>query len=186
MAKKVIVFFLACIFLFMFFLFLRLLYCQSWFSTVKLSNELIPIDVLNLFSSTAITLFLAWYVTKKLTEQRYEKEFVMADLKNIEDQINYIERMTSDLNSIQLQPLLDLLAKLQSHIDRFKKTTLILKIPCKDSKELDSSFVALFEKATDIDGHQLDIDSAKRIEIQKVCSDFIITTRSIVCKINKL
>lgn len=185
MGKKVIIGLLSFVLIIVLFFFISLLYCQSWFSTVTLSKELVPLDVFNLLFTSGITVFLAWYITKKLTEQRYEKEFVIGDLKNIEEQINYIEKLTSDIQSIQLQPLLDLLTKLQTHIERFNKTIDILKMPCNDSKKLNIYYTSLFKKATDVDGLQLDLDSVKRNEIHKVCNNFVVTTRSIICAINK-
>lgn len=185
MAKKIIASVIILPILVVLFLLFRLMYCQSWFSSVTLSKELVPLDVVNLFATSIITVFLAWYITKKLSEQRYEKEFVITDLKNIEDQINYIERSTSNTESIELQPLLDLLIKLQLNIDRFNKTVEILRISCKDSKKLDKYYKKLYKKVTDVDGIQLEIDSVKRMEIQNVCTSFIVTTRFIICSINK-
>ena len=185
MAKKIILPIIIIGILILIFLFFRLLYWHSWFSTITVSHELVPLDVFNLITTSIITIFLAWYITKKLTEQRYEKEFVIGDLKNIEEQINYIERITSDIQSIQLQPILDLFTKLQTHIERFNKTIEILQIPCSESNKLNSYYYSLYKKATDVDGLQLDIDSVKRNEIHKVCTNFVITTRSIICTINK-
>jgi hypothetical protein len=185
MAKKITIGFIVFFISLCIFCFIRLLYIQSWFSKVTISNDLIPLDVVSLLVSSLLTVFLAWYITKKLTEQRFEKEFIIEDLKNIETQINYIERITSDIDSIQLQPILDLLSKLQTHIDRFNKTIKVLQIPCRESNKLNASFATLYRKATDVDGLQLDIDSVKRNEIHTVCTNFIIITRSLVCSINK-
>lgn len=185
MAKKIIIGILSIPLIFVLFLFFRLLYCQSWFSRATISTEIVPLDVFNLILTSGITIFLAWYITKKLTEQRYEKEFVIEDLKLIEEQVNYIERLTSDIKKIELEPLLELFNKLNNHIERFNKTMEILDIHCTDSHKLTKYSSSLFTKATDIDGLTLDLDNNIRNEINKVCNKFVITTRKIICEINK-
>jgi hypothetical protein len=186
MGKKVIIGILTIPILILLFLFFRILYCQSWLTRATISTEIVPLDVFNLIITSGLTLFLAWYITKRLTEQRYEKEYIIEDLKNIEEQINYIERLTGDIQTIQLQPLLEIFNKLQNHIERFNKTSEVFNISCKDSLSLSSNYNSLYKKATDIDGLQLDIDSIKRNEIHTTCSNFVITTRSLICEINKL
>jgi|WetSurMetagenome_2_1015567.scaffolds.fasta_scaffold44829_2 hypothetical protein len=185
MAKKIIIgIILICSFNLVFYFF-KFLFSQSWFSTLTLSTELVPLDVINIIVTSIMAIFLAWYITKRLSEQRFKKEFIIGDLKNIEEQIHYIERVTNDLQKIQLQPLLDLLLKLETHIHRFNKSLEILHINCNESKKLDKYYTSLYIKATDVDGQELDIDSAKRNEIRKVCTKFVLATRSIIYIINK-
>ena len=47
--------------------------------------------------TTIVTMWLGWYVSKKLTEQRYQKEYIITDLKKIEEEINYIGNILSFL-----------------------------------------------------------------------------------------
>lgn len=185
MAKKIIFGLISLPFLVLIFLFFRLLYCQSWLSKATISMEIVPLDVLNLILTSGLTFYLAWYITKKLSEQRYEKEFVIDDLKLIEEQVNYIERLTSDVNNIEIQPLIGLFNKLNNSIDRFIKTTEILKIECKDLHKLNKYSSSLYRKTTDIDGLTLDLDNNKKNEINKTCNKFILTTRKMICEINK-
>ena len=185
MAKKIILSLLSLPIIFLFFLFFRQLYCQSWLSNATISMEIVPLDVFSLILTSGLTFYLAWYITKKLSEQRYEKEFVIGDLKLIEEEVNYIERITNDTNNIEIQSLINFFNKLNNHIERFNNTTEILKIQCKDSHKLTKYSSSLYKKTTDIDGLTLDLDDNKKNEIRKTCNKFVLTTRRMICEINK-
>lgn len=43
-----------------------------------------PIDVINIVVTLLVSIFIAWYVTKRLSEERFDKELVIADLRDIE------------------------------------------------------------------------------------------------------
>ena len=49
-----------------------------------------PIDIINILVTVLVTIFVAWYVTKKLSEERFEKELIISDLKSIEECIKKI------------------------------------------------------------------------------------------------
>ena len=49
-----------------------------------------PIDIVNILVTILVTIFVAWYVTKKLSEERFEKELIISDLKSIEECIKKI------------------------------------------------------------------------------------------------
>jgi len=185
MAKRIIVCILSLLILITFFFFIRFLHCHAWLSNVTITKEIDPLDVFTLIISSAITIFLAWYITKKLSEQRYEKEFIITDLKTIEDQINYIERLVQDSQIIQLQQLLDIFNKLRSNIDRFLKTIEIFEISCSESTKLNTLYNTLYKTVTDIDGIQLEMNEINRSKIHITCSNLVITTRKIIYTINK-
>lgn len=43
-----------------------------------------PMDIINLIVTVVVSVYVAWYITKRLTEERFEKELVISDLKDIE------------------------------------------------------------------------------------------------------
>lgn len=165
-------------------IFSRFLYEQSWFSNTTFSNQLDPFDIITLIVTTIVTIWLGWYVSKKITEQRYQKEYVINDLKQIEEELTLIDR-TMQSSNIELQLILGLLDKLKTYIERFSKTIEIFEISCVDPKDFDTLYQNLYEKTTDIDGNQLLLDESNRNEINQVCLSFVLKTRSMVFKINK-
>lgn len=165
-------------------IFSRCLYEESWFSSTTFAKELNPFDIITLIVTTIVTLWLGWYVSKKLTEQRYQKEYIITDLKKIEEEINYIERVMES-TTLDLQTLLGVLNKLKIYIDRFSKTIDVFQISSIDSKELNKYYTKLFIKSTDLDGDKLDLDEVNRNEINQVSAEFIIVIREMIFTINK-
>ncbi len=164
--------------------FARFLYSQTWFSTTSFSKELDPFDIITLVVTTAVTVWLGLYVSKKITEQRFEKEYVINDLKHIEEEINHIEKNMQS-REMDIQSILDLLNKLNIYIERFSKTIEIFEITCIEVNGLNKAYKKLYKKTTNIDGSQLVLDGPIRNEINKVCSDFIIKTREMIKTVNK-
>lgn len=164
-------------------LFTRFLYSQSWFGTTTFSKELNPFDIISLIVSSIVTIWLGWYVSKKLTEQRYQKEYIINDLKQIEEEISFIEKNIM-FSSTDLQTQLDILNRLNNYIDKFSKTIQIFQIKYLDITELLNNYTILYKKTTNLESTQLSMDDAIRYEINKVCNDFIVETRKLIFKIN--
>ncbi len=164
-------------------IFSRFLYSQSWFSTTTFSKELNPFEIITLVVTTLVTIWLGWFVSKKLTEQRYQKEYIINDLKIIEEEINFIEK-SIQYSTVDLQTLLGLLNKLKTYLERFSKTIEIFEIKSVDALNLNEIYIKLYEKTTDIESNQLSLNDTNRNEIYKICNDFIITTRKMIFTIN--
>lgn len=184
MGKKIILVFAITIVFILLNIFSKFLYEQSWFSSTTFSTQLDPFDIITLVVTSLVTVWLGWYVSKKITEQRYQKEYVINDLKQIEEELNFIERSMQSSN-IDLQSLLGLLNKLKTYIERFSKTIEIFGISCVDAKTLDTFYRELYIITTDLDSNQLLLDETNRNEINQVCSSFVIHTRSMIFEINK-
>lgn len=186
MGKKIIIGLLLFIALILINIFSRFLYAQSWFSSSSFKKELDPFAIISLIVTTLVTLWLAWYVSKKVTEQRYEKEFFISDLKQIEEEIKFLERSLIS-SSIDLQSLLCILIKLKIYIDRFSNTAEIFKITAVlKVQTLDNYYTKLYKITTDLEGNQLLLEDPNRIAINQVCTKLIIETRGMIFKINKL
>ncbi len=166
-------------------IFSRFLYSQAWFSTTTLSKEVNPFDIITLVITSLLTIWLGWYVSKKITEQRYKKEYLINDLKEIEEELKFIEK-SMQVSNIELQSLISFLNKLETCIHRFCKTIEIFQISSFDASSLNLQYKNLFERTTNLDGNLLVLDEVNRNEINKVCADFVIEVRSMIFKINSL
>lgn len=166
-------------------IFARFLYAQSWFGTTTFSKELNPFDVITLIVTTLITIWLGIYISKKLTEQRYQKEYIINDIKLIEDEILFFERNTYHTSSLDLLPTVSQLNKLKNYIDRFSKSLKIFNISNVSVSGLNSKFNSLYNLVTDTGGLNLVLDETNKHEIDSVCKDLMLETRKIVCSINK-
>lgn len=165
-------------------IFSRFLYAQSWFGNTSFAKEVNPLDIITLVISTSVTIWLGIYISKKLTEQRYQKEYIINDIKLIEEEIVFFDRNTMQSSSLDLQPTVNVLNKLKSYIDRFSKSLEIFNISI-DIKLLNSGFNNLYTKVTNTSGSSLILDDTNKHEIASICNDLVLVTRKIVCSINK-
>ena len=165
-------------------IFARFLYAKSWFSNVELSKEISPVELLSIIMSAIVAIWLGWYITRKLSAQRFQKEYLISDIKKIEDEVLYIEDKMQGSN-IELQNVLDLLSKFKLYIDRFAKTIDIFQVTTINSSKLTKDYYRLYTKTTDTEGNLFTIDESMRIEINSICSSIIAETRQMIFVINK-
>ena len=181
MKRKVVIGIIVSIIAIVLFIFFRALYCQYWFSSIVFSNEIAPLDVFNILFSGTIAIWLGWYITKKLTEQRFLKEFIIKDIYRIEEQIESFEKMTQN-NKLELQTIFNELHELRNKIERFEKTTAITHFSSSEITNLSNYHKELF-KITTTDTVFKPIDSKN--QINQICNSFILSLRKMVLEINR-
>ncbi len=137
-----------------------------------------PIDVINIVVTLLVSIFIAWYVTKRLSEERFDKELVIADLRDIEScmkkTLELYERSNNN-NEILIH-----LNQLHILIQRFQRT---IDIGGMDMRALQNAFWRLFAAATDYDSGN-DTDSIDIPSVQRYGDDLIIEVRRIIRVIN--
>ena len=163
----------------MLFFFIRAVYFQYWFSTFRFSKEVDPLDVLNVFVSVLIAVGLGYYITKKLTEQRFLKEFVIKDIYRIEERFESFEKLVST-NDAKIESIFAELHDLKQRIKRFEQTTKLTSLSCNEVENLNKCHTQLYKISTE--KTILPVDS--RNKLQQICDDFIVCLRKIVCTIN--
>lgn len=165
-------------------IFSRFLYAQSWLSNVVLSKEVDPIALLSIVISAVVAIWLGWYITKKLSAQRFEKEYLISDIKHIEEEIGFIERKMQ-VSNIELQTILELLNKFKLYIDRFSKTIDTFQVTSINSRKLFENYNRLYSKTTNTEGDLFNIDTSVRLEINNIFSSIIAETRQMIFMINR-
>ena len=50
---------------------------MKWFCSIQYTNEISPVEIINLFSTAIIAIWLGLSISKRLTEQRFIKEFLI-------------------------------------------------------------------------------------------------------------
>lgn len=139
-----------------------------------------PIDIISIIVTILVTIFVAWYITKKLSEERFDKELIISDLKSIEECIKRILDAYETQNANN--QVLVLINQLHILINRFEKTIVSRKI---DTDKLKKSFWNLFAAATDY----TTTDDTSSIDIPKVeylSDELIIEVRRIIGKVNTI
>lgn len=163
----------------------QIVYNKTWIGSASTSIEINPFDPINLLFTSIITIWLGIYIGKRLTEQRYEKEYLISDLRDIEQQVCFIENSTTQSAKVEIQTVLDLLNKLRITLERFAQTLDIFKIQSVDVQALNNHYLLLYRIATNLDGSYLVWDDENKNEMQKICSDLVVTSRNMIFTINK-
>lgn len=94
-----------------------------WRTSWSFKCEVELVDFINIIVTIFSAICAAWYIAKKLSEERFCKELIISDLRKIEELIGTVieiliknERLTDD----QKQEILNLIGYLNSLIDRFE------------------------------------------------------------------
>lgn len=167
------------------FMFVRSLYCAKWFETFKYDTTVSPFDIFNLLVSSLVAISLGYYITKKLTEERFMKEFLIGDITKIETELENIE---SILNTNNVEPLTIFAAinKLSHKIERIENTAKLIEFSCDELKRLKSLNFKLFEIATTTDDtNRVDALQAN-LQLEPIYIDFSKSLRKMVYSVNRI
>lgn len=168
------------------FFFLRLLYVQAWFYNMSLDYHLVPIDVINLFVSGGITIWIGYYIVKKLSEQRFEKEMLINDLRLIEQEVNSIGSLFQTSTRVDIAHISSKINTIENIIDRFISTiTISTIVPIKSTDSLRKAFYILYASATNLESDVVETSKIDLPPIQKASNDVILKTRELILQINK-
>ena len=144
-----------------------------------------PIDLINLIVTFLISVFVAWYITKQLSEERFEKELIISDLKAIEecmkrslDLLTPYNQTAKNISDGEL--IMHSYNELQILISRFKKTVSSRNI---DTNKLSGLLTQFYKEITNFDS-SVDIKNLDYPQVQQLGDDLIIEVRDIIRKIN--
>ena len=182
-AKKPALVICATIFILFFIGFIVDLLCNKWHCNIEYTNSVSLIEIINIAVTVSVTIWLGWYVTKKLAEQRFIKEFLIADIYKIEESLTALERLTL-AGKLEVETVFQNLHFLRAKIDILQKTTEIAEIETSEISNLLALHIQIHAKTTNADGNEIDIASQKT-EISELCKKFVLSLREIVCYINR-
>lgn len=164
-------------------MFIFLLLRDGWFCDVDFVKEVSPVDIFNVFVTAVVAIWLGRYVTKKLTEQRFIKEFLIADISKIESGLDALKQLTS-MDQVEVYAIFQSLRTIQTQIDILQKTTRAAELDSSEVEKLTGQYRRIYVITTDADGDTVNIVN-KREEINTHYHNFIISLREIICQINK-
>lgn len=141
-------------------------------------------EYVSLILSSFLTLSVAWYITKRITEQRFEKDFLINDLKSIEDIVHNIENILETSSSINITYIASRINSIFMLKDRMKEAIELTSLSKMDITPLENSINDLFTSATDFDAQDVPISEVDIPEIQQRCSNLIKETRNLIIEIN--
>jgi uncharacterized protein YdcH (DUF465 family) len=167
------------------FLFVRSLYCANWFNSFTYDLDVSPFDVFNLIISSLVAISLGYYITKKLTEERFMKEFIIGDIAKVELELENIESILS-ANNVELSTIFNALNKLSHKIERIENTAKLIEFKSDEIKNLKLLYFQIFKIATNTDNSTRVNTIISNIELEPVYNDFSISLRKMVYMVNKI
>ena len=132
------------------FMFVRSLYSVDWFNKFEYDKNVSPFDVFNLIISSIVAIGLGYYITKKLTEERFMKEYLIADIEKVENELENIESVLNT-NNVDLLTVFNALNKLSHKIERIENTAKLIDFRTLEIQELKQFNYTLFQIATATD-----------------------------------
>jgi hypothetical protein len=184
MGKRIIAFVAVTAFLVMTAYFFRYLFVMSWLCNAKIDYTIVPLDVFSLLISSAITVWIGWYVAKKLTEQRFEKDFLISDLKQMEEEVHQIKRLFDSSSSIDVSHVALRISLLHQIKQKFCATYRLVANNIS-ADELGKSINELFSLTTTSDSKTIIVDHIDAHELAQKINNIIINIRRLIVKVNQ-
>lgn len=183
MAKKMIYFF-SILFLLLSTFYLGLFVVrEDWFASLDADTNLNPVEPMGIIVSAALTIWIGWYITKKLTEQRFEKEYLIKDLATIEQKVDELSSTFQNSAEIDLTYISAKNAEIQLAYSRLENTFKLTD--SKYSSDLSDSITNLFKCTTNFDESPVKIEKVDLNAIYAQCDKVILDARDLILKINK-
>lgn len=185
MAQKIMTFFFILLILLASFYLVYFIVDCAWFEQLKISYELVPVDAIGIIVSAALTLWIGWYIAKKLTEQRFEKEYLIKDLNLIETKVCELKSLFHNSNSIDISYVSAMNNEIQSLFNRLSKTIELAGMSYISMSGLSNCISELYRETTTFDASQVSVDCIDLQLILARCDNVVLEGRKIVMTINK-
>lgn len=183
MAKKIIYSFSILFFLLSTFYLGLFIVREDWFASLDADTNLNPVEPIGIIVSAALTIWIGWYITKKLTEQRFEKEYLIKDLATIEQKVDELSSTFQNSAEIDLTYISAKNAEIQLAYSRLENT---FKLTDSEySSNLSDSITNLFKCTTNFDESPVKIEKVDLNAIYAQCDKVILDARDLILKINK-
>lgn len=164
--------------------FIIVLLRNRWFCSAKLADEVVPLDVIALLLTSFVTIFLGYYITKKLTESRVEKDSLIEDLKKIESYIYAIQDILKKYDKISIQQITSELNMMILSITRFKNSLEIIEEKKIKTEDLDNHFYQLYTLTTDFEGELAIVEDLLTGRILQASDTVLLDVRRLIHSIN--
>lgn len=165
-------------------LFLVRLFCAHWFSRIEFEKNLAPLDLISVLLTSLVTIFLGYYITKKLTESRIEKDSLIEDLKKIESYMYSVQDVLKNYKIVDLQQISMELEMAVLNINRFKNTLKIVGENSVKTQSLEDCFFQLYTISTNFDGETAQVNDLSSGKILQKSDQVLLEVRRLMHIIN--
>lgn len=165
-------------------LFLVRLFSLHWFCKIEFERNLPPLDLISLLVTSLVTIFLGYYITKKLTESRIEKDSLIEDLKKIESYMYSVQDVLKNYKKVDVRQITTELEMAVLNISRFKNTLKIVGEKEIKTESLENSFFQLYTISTNFDGETAQVDDLASGKILQKSDQVLLEVRRLMHVIN--
>lgn len=163
---------------------LMLLYQSTWFSKIRVDYGFVPVDAIGILVSAAVTVWVGLTIAKKLTENRFEKDYLISDLNKMEAIVSGMEKLYKNSTIVDLSNISAMNAELQSVVNRFIKTIELMEEDKSKYANLLHYSNMVYSKTTSVDGSFIEVENVNLPNLEKVFNDFIVEVRRQIIEIN--
>lgn len=142
-------------------------------------------DIFNIFATIILAVLVSTYFSRRQSAEKFEKEILISDLKEIELKVRSIQYSYEKNESLSLGFVSTELNTIRTYIDRFENTySLYQHAPL--ATNLKSLHMNLYTIMTNVDDDKIETNKIDIAEIQSFCNKFILETRDCMLKVNSL
>jgi len=166
------------------FMFVSSLYYIDWFNTFVYDKNVSPFDIFNLIITSIVAVGLGYYITKRLTEERFMKEYLIADIEKVENELENTESIF-DTNNVDLLTVFNALNKLSHKIERIENTAKLIDFNVEEIQSLKQLSYRLFDIATATDDTNRINSFETNMQLEPIYNDISVCLKKIVHQVNK-
>lgn len=144
-------------------------------------------DILNVFVTVILAFIVSWFLAKKQSVEKFEKELLINDLKDMETKAKGIINLyeCNESESVSLDEVSLRLNTLLTSVRNFKQTCLLYYNEFSYS-QLEDTSVAMYKSMTDMDGRSMNLHDVDLAGFQSLYDNFIRQTRICMRQISRL
>ena len=164
---------------------LMLLYQSTWFSKIRVDYGFVPVDAIGILVSAAVTVWVGFTIAKKLTENRFEKDYLISDLNKMEAIVSDMEKLYKNSTFVDLSHITSMNVELKSIVNRFTETVKLMDNDQSKYKDLKYLSDKVYWKTTNVDGQYAEVENINLPELDTAFNDFILEVRKQIIAVNQ-
>ena len=123
---------------------------KNWFCEYKFSNSVDPLALISLIISTGVAVYLGHTITKGLSEERFDKEYIIKDLNSLDDTLTLFTIYIQNAKEIDINECSDKIEDIRMGISKFKHSVDIFQVPINNLNQIDKVFEKIKEMLTQV------------------------------------
>jgi len=158
---------------------------EKWFCEYELENAVNPIDIISLIISTGVAVYLGHTITKGLSEERFDKEYIIKDLSLLDETLTSFTSYIQNAKEIDINECCDKIEDIRVGISKFKHSVDIFQVSISNLNQIDSTFEQLYKQGTSQVGQVIMGTEAPKDTIINICQELSKEIRSSVKQVNQ-